>query len=632
MPLIDLKTNLKSLKYGNDRPGGGNSGQPYITNDINNPKNRLGFDDGLVRGGAVGALKASINDTARIGKFLTDLPQGPLFIVKQVGLQLSNPKLESRAPKTGIGFIDRLATALNDKIGIGPTRIYNLGINTLAQIPVNAFGVHFNRHGLLPVQDDTTKYLSVVQNNNQSTGTNSARIAPNSTNRLLKYAAKLLPAAPPKSKPLGILDQILSLIPGGSFFVKPQQQTIDEYIGGPGSVYGIGKTFIKRYDYTSNGVNKQQPQDKGKVNYPSLLGVSKLYFAAGTGLFAGIFPDRDTAIKNGMDLSNPTKAPAQINQTAVTYTNPSIKKYANLRKQVDSQSTGSIFGFNPFKNTNLGMGTGLLGSGDLYNGVIQSYTDKKISYNNGIDAPITISGSWKTKNREVRVGSGRKDSINLTPIFSTNTGTIGDKPPINIPNADVQTINDLVKFRIQAIDSTDPNKSDWMIFRAYLTQFSDSVDATWNDIKYVGRGDKFYVYDGFTRKINIGFKVAALSAVEMEPMYQKLNFLMGNLMPDYNNNLMRGPLVKMTVGNWIDGQPGILNNISYTIPQDSPWEIGLGDKYLILPHVLEVSMTFTPIGSQTQKVNKVSSKSQNTSNIAQNYNGANNREPNYIKP
>jgi hypothetical protein len=273
-----------------------------------------------------------------------------------------------------------------------------------------------------------------------------------------------------------------------------------------------------------------------------------------------------------------------------------------------------------------------LGSGDLYNGVIQSYTDKKISYNNGIDAPITISGSWKTKNREVRVGSGRKDSINLTPIFSTNTGTIGDKPPINIPNADVQTINDLVKFRIQAIDSTDPNKSDWMIFRAYLTQFSDSVDATWNDIKYVGRGDKFYVYDGFTRKINIGFKVAALSAVEMEPMYQKLNFLMGNLMPDYNNNLMRGPLVKMTVGNWIDGQPGILNNISYTIPQDSPWEIGLGDRYLILPHVLEVSMTFTPIGSQTQKVNKVPSKSQNTSHIAQNYNGADNGEPNYIKP
>ena len=593
MPLIDLKTNLKSLKYGNDRPGGGNSGQPYITNDINNPKNRLGFDDGLVRGGAVGALKASINDTARIGKFLTDLPQGPLFIVKQVGLQLSNPKLESRAPKTGIGFIDRLATALNDKIGIGPTRIYNLGINTLAQIPVNAFGVHFNRHGLLPVQDDTTKYLSVVQNNNQSTGTNSARIAPNSTNRLLKYAAKLLPAAPPKSKPLGILDQILSLIPGGSFFVKPQQQTIDEYIGGPGSVYGIGKTFIKRYDYTSNGVNKQQPQDKGKVNYPSLLGVSKLYFAAGTGLFAGIFPDRDTAIKNGMDLSNPTKAPAQINQTAVTYTNPSIKKYANLRKQVDSQSTGSIFRFNDIKSTTTG--TSLFK--DDYSGVVNSYTDKAISYNNGIDKPIVIKGSWKTMNRETRIGSGRQDEINLTPLFYSPS-----KPgnAVTIAGKEYKT-RDLIKFRIGAIDTDSPANTTWMVFRAYLTGFQDSFNAEWSDIKYIGRGEKFKLYNGFDRSVTFNFKVAALSAQEMEPMYQKLNYLASNMMPDYKDNVMRGPFMKLTIGDYLNSQPGIFTSLQYSVTDDTPWEISIdqpegGSTLYDLPHIINVTATFIPIG------------------------------------
>jgi hypothetical protein len=96
---------------------------------------------------------------------------------------------------------------------------------------------------------------------------------------------------------------------------------------------------------------------------------------------------------------------------------------------------------------------------------------------------------------------------------------------------------------------------------------------------------------------------------------------MSNLMPDYNGTLMRGPLVKMTVGNWIDGQAGILNSLSYSIPQDSPWEIALtSDKNLILPHVVEVSMTFTPIGSQTKGVNKIASKSQTTSNIAQNIN------------
>jgi hypothetical protein len=187
-------------------------------------------------------------------------------------------------------------------------------------------------------------------------------------------------------------------------------------------------------------------------------------------------------------------------------------------------------------------------------------------------------------------------------------------------------INDLVKFRIQSLNYATPTTSKWMIFRAYLTQFSDSVDANWGEIQYAGRGDKFYIYGGFGRKVSIGFKVAALSAEEMQPMYQKLNYLMGVLMGVYEEDgLLRGNLIKMTVGNWFDGQDGILNSLSYTVPQDSPWEIGLptslgGVEPLILPHVLEVNMTFTPIGSQTKGVNKISEKNSETSHIAQNYN------------
>jgi hypothetical protein len=637
MPLIDLKTNLKSLKYGQDRPGGGDSGQPYQQVDINkvdsgfNRFRMTKFDDGLVRGGIVGAANASIVDTLRIGKFLTDLPKGPLWIVKQVGLQLSNPKLESKAPKTGIGFIDRLATTLNDKIGIGPTRIYNLGINTLAQVPVNALGIHFNRHGLLPVQDDSTKYLSVVQNNNLNTGNNNAKLPQSSTNRLLKYAAKLLPAAPPKSRTPGVIDQLLSLIPGASLFIKPQQMMIDEYIGGPGSVYGIGKTFIKRYDYTSNGVNKQQPQDKGTINYPGLLGVSSQYFgnaetinpladfneALGYEEFAPTlvtptveFPTPD---KNVIDYTQ--NIPAGSNSTS---NSPTLRKYSELKAKIDAQTIGSIFEYNKTKDTALG---------GKYNSIINSYTNGSISYNNGIDK-IVIPGTWALKNRETRVGSGRQDSINLTPIFENSNRTIGDE--VNIPGIGKRNINDLVKFRIQALKSSTDNSitGDWMIFRAYLTQFSDNTDASWNEIKYAGRGDKFYIYDGFSRKISIGFKVAALSSQEMEPMYQKLNYLMSNVMPDYSeDNLMRGPLVRMTVGNWIDGQDGILNNVSYTVPQDSPWEIAInepvtGEKILILPHIVEVTMTFTPIGSQTRGKNLISAKSNTTSNIAQNANEA----------
>ena len=39
MPLINLQTDLKSIKYGQDRPGGGDSGLPYIQTDINSLDN-----------------------------------------------------------------------------------------------------------------------------------------------------------------------------------------------------------------------------------------------------------------------------------------------------------------------------------------------------------------------------------------------------------------------------------------------------------------------------------------------------------------------------------------------------------------------------------------------------------------
>jgi len=69
--LIDLKTDLKSLKYGKDTPGGGDSGQPYNKSDINLADQIVRKDDdSYIRGGAYGAAKASSLDTIRIRKFL----------------------------------------------------------------------------------------------------------------------------------------------------------------------------------------------------------------------------------------------------------------------------------------------------------------------------------------------------------------------------------------------------------------------------------------------------------------------------------------------------------------------------------------------------------------------------------
>ena len=152
MSLINLTTSFRSLKHGKDQAGGGSSNAPYIVTPL--PKgfeeNFTGLDkvrtdagkfsyDFPVRGGALSIVN-STTDVERITKFYLDAPKGPLFLAKQIGLQLSNPKIET-----------------GTTLGLENTRIYNVGLNTLAQIPVNAFGIHFDRSGILPVISDQNK-------------------------------------------------------------------------------------------------------------------------------------------------------------------------------------------------------------------------------------------------------------------------------------------------------------------------------------------------------------------------------------------------------------------------------------------------------------------------------------------
>jgi hypothetical protein len=822
MPLLDLKTDLKSLKYGNDRPGGGDSGQPYQQVDINkvdsgfNRFRMTKFDDGLVRGGVVGAANASIVDTFRIGKFLKDFPKGPLFIVKQIGLQLSNPQLETKKlstnnPTKGGGLLRNvgnfvLNTANKIVNAVGPTRIYNLGINTLAQVPVNAFGVHFNRHGLLPIQDEQTKYLAVAQNNNNEennrlTGLRN-RFGLGANYDLNKGNIKL------RRKEQRTLGVIATTFAGGVPFANSvyndiQNSRIADYIGGPNSIYGIGRTLIKRtpertndnlkIDYAKNRNFNGQHISEVKISSSFDFGISLLTnsnlasssfdLAKGnnfsssllnydiknnrpgfeiklqdfpkiassslgpdlsslipelnlkefkinpplmvpeggerliSGFGDGVGPDRQIEIARIKDTVKPPKIQIgnpipslssndklirrsiitsynenkeafrykskettdnltriykteslddQItaNAVQVSVLDSRIQPYINIDSNTDHSSIRDITAIkynssipsqrayselinainkipskelystiNPDtlqqqnKTNNLLSSDGVTTLRNPSSTGFNTNPQNEIVYFNGIQTNgqyekvvIKTGGSWNKVSREQRIGSGRQDSINLTPIF--DAGGYWGNDEIGTHN-----IRDLVRFRIQAIDGTSPTTGKWMVFRAYLTDLSDSSDATWNEVKYAGRGDKFYIYDGFNRKITISFKVAALSEGEMQFIYQKLNFLMGNVMPDYTESgLMRGPLVRMSIGNWIDGQTGIINNVGFKIPQDSPWEIAIdepegGPKVLILPHIVEVSLTFTPIGSETRANNLIAAKSLTTSHIAQNNTG-----------
>ena len=89
--LINLKTNLKSLRLGGDRPAGGSSNQPYIVKDIPSGTGYLrdgmplqSGPDFILRDGFLAPIKA-ITDISRLAQMFVDLksPRGLFFTLKQ---------------------------------------------------------------------------------------------------------------------------------------------------------------------------------------------------------------------------------------------------------------------------------------------------------------------------------------------------------------------------------------------------------------------------------------------------------------------------------------------------------------------------------------------------------------------
>ena len=68
-------------------------------------------------------------------------------------------------------------------------------------------------------------------------------------------------------------------------------------------------------------------------------------------------------------------------------------------------------------------------------------------------------------------------------------------------------------------------------FRATIKGLSDQHQADWEELSYIGRADKLFLYKGFSRDVNFSFTVYANSAIEMLPMWERVNYLVGLTRP-----------------------------------------------------------------------------------------------------
>ena len=88
----------------------------------------------------------------------------------------------------------------------------------------------------------------------------------------------------------------------------------------------------------------------------------------------------------------------------------------------------------------------------------------------------------------------------------------------------------------------------------------------------------------------------------MQPLYTKLNNLISQIYPDYSATygIMRGNVVKLTIGDYLYRVPGFLENVNVTIDNsNTPWEIvlrgAIETDVAQLPHMVTVSCSFKPI-------------------------------------
>ena len=430
--------------------------------------------------------------------------------------------------------------------------------STVAQSGVSLFGGNLLKQGLdptgtLPGAGAIRKYQDAIDDKQFSTNNKEA-------NRLIKLSKLSYITA----------NEIGALNADSTYNITQDAGHFISYNGGPDSFLGIGKTKI---NYATDNTGKNSLLTlSNKKNYSDTYGVSTYTPTPLT------WDRKDFALSSSYDQYN-SNTP-----TIGEDFRKSLVEEASLGQQIFlSKSPSYILGNST--TGNIEKRTNFRGAGARGNR--KSYQEGK---------------------KDITAGRvlGPTDLINAVPIYQ-GTG-VTDNP----------IVKDLVDFRIgiydnDTIGSGGPIQLNYLHFRVFLDDYSDSYGADWKALNYMGRAESFYKYESFKRDISIGFTVAAQSKQELLPIYKKLNYLASSMAPSYSpNGFIRGNLSRITLGNWLWEQPGFISSVDLSIPDESPWEINLPldreepDEFVKqVPHMVQVKIKFTPIHRFRPEITKL---------------------------
>jgi len=161
------------------------------------------------------------------------------------------------------------------------------------------------------------------------------------------------------------------------------------------------------------------------------------------------------------------------------------------------------------------------------------------------------------------------------PYSGESKGYVEEKSPLHLEENNLKS--DFVKLSVNGV-----------LFRAYITAFSDGVTANWNTVEPdPGTINAVKTIAGISRSGNVSFKVVSLSQSDQLIMVAKLQGLTNALVPRLTDGGYILPLVRIIVGNLFQ-EYCYIESIKFDIqPSEYSWDIDYQ-----LPQIMDVAISF----------------------------------------
>ena len=232
-----------------------------------------------------------------------------------------------------------------------------------------------------------------------------------------------------------------------------------------------------------------------------------------------------------------------------------------------------------------------------------------------VDGATGVPGSTDA----ARIGerdSKFRDSTNDLPVkrgFSNTQDGINQAGLHDTIGENEITKMDFIPLQIKAIGGKAVN------FRATITGLTENVTPSWESAKFVGNPLNYYTYSGIERSVSFNFTVFPMNLKELINNWNKIEYLTSLCYPlDYvgSPGYVQAPFLFLTLGDMYAKKPSFIESLTYTVPDNGTWEIGVDaeeegeageffgksgfgsasppskSKGYRLPHFIEVAVTF----------------------------------------